>query len=115
MWLLRKIAFPFSLVYGWVVWIRNALYDRGIFMSKHYKTPILCVGNLSVGGTGKTPMVEYLIQNLPDKKVAVLSRGYKRKSVGFVLADQKSTVATLGDEPYQIFSKFPKVTVAVDA
>lgn len=116
MWLLRKILFPVSLVYGLVVYLRNRLYDWEIFSSKSYKTPILCVGNLSVGGTGKTPMVELLISELQDKyKVAVLSRGYKRKSKGFVLATEESTVQELGDEPYQIHVKFDKVEVAVDA
>lgn len=114
--ILRKILFPFSLVYGMVVYLRNRLFDWGILRSKSYKTPIICVGNLSVGGTGKTPMVELLIslfQN--DYKVAMLSRGYKRKSKGFILANSNSTVDQLGDEPFQIHSKFPKVKVAVDA
>lgn len=116
MWLLKKILFPVSLMYGLVVYLRNRFYDWGIFPSKSYKTPIICVGNLSVGGTGKTPMVELLLSLLQDKyKVAVLSRGYRRKSKGFVLATQQSTVADLGDEPYQIHTKFNKVQVAVDA
>ncbi len=113
---LRKIAFPISLVYALVVYIRNFLYDVGIFTSKPSKTPTICVGNLSVGGTGKTPMVEFLISSLQkDYKVAVLSRGYKRRSSGFVLANTNSTVEELGDEPFQIHSKFPKAIVAVDA
>ena len=112
---LRKLAFPFSLVYALVVRIRNLLYDVGFFTSVSYQTPTLCVGNLSVGGTGKTPMIEYLIRILEGYKVAVLSRGYKRKSKGFVLADSHSTVQDLGDEPFQIHRKFPKVFVAVDA
>lgn len=113
---LRKIAFPISLVYAFVVYIRNFLYDVGVFKSKSFKTPTICVGNLSVGGTGKTPMVEFLISHLQkDYKVAVLSRGYKRKSNGFVLAHMNSTVEELGDEPFQIHSKFPEAIVAVDA
>lgn len=113
---LRKIAFPISLVYALVVCIRNFLYDVGIFTSKSFKTPTICIGNLSVGGTGKTPMVEFLISHLQkDYKVAVLSRGYKRKSSGFVLANTNSTVEELGDEPFQIYSKFPETIVAVDA
>ncbi|KAB5486547.1 MULTISPECIES: tetraacyldisaccharide 4'-kinase [Flagellimonas] len=113
--LLRKIAFPFSLVYALVVYLRNFLYDVGIFTSRSYGTPTICVGNLSVGGTGKTPMTEYLIRMLHDHRVAVLSRGYKRKSKGFLLATPHSGVLDLGDEPYQLKKKFPDVAVAVDA
>lgn len=88
----------------------------GIFKSKPFSTPTICIGNLSVGGTGKTPMVEFLISILKkDFKIAVLSRGYRRKSRGFLLADFDTTVEALGDEPYQIHLKFPEVTVAVDA
>ena len=107
MQLLRKLAFPISLLYGLVIHIRNYMYDVGLFTSKSYGTPTICVGNLSVGGTGKTPMIEYLVRNLEGAyKVAVLSRGYRRKSKGFQLADSTSTVEDLGDEPYQIYSKF---------
>ncbi|WP_268224704.1 tetraacyldisaccharide 4'-kinase [Sinomicrobium oceani] len=113
---LRKILWPFSLLYGGVVKIRNIFFDRGIFRSFSFDTPIICVGNLSVGGTGKTPMVEYLLRLLqPGYKVATLSRGYKRKSKGFVLAGPESGVESLGDEPCQYHAKFPGVTVAVDA
>ena len=113
---LRKIAFPISLLYAIVVYIRNFLYDVEIFKSKSFKTPTICIGNLSVGGTGKTPMVEFLISHLKkDYKVAMLSRGYKRKSNGFVLANANSTVEELGDEPFQIYSKFRETIVAVDA
>ena len=116
MWLLRKILFPVSLIYGLIVFLRNRLYDWGLFPSKSYKTPIICIGNLSTGGTGKTPMVELLISLLQDKyKVAILSRGYRRKSNGFVLGSSDSTVNDLGDEPFQIHSKFKNVQVAVDA
>ncbi|WP_047244649.1 tetraacyldisaccharide 4'-kinase [Maribacter thermophilus] len=116
MQLLRKLLFPFSLVYALVVYIRNFLYDIGVFKSERYDTPTVCIGNLSVGGTGKTPMTELVIDILRDtSKLAVLSRGYKRKSKGFVLAQADSTVEEIGDEPFQIFSKFPEVTVAVDA
>ncbi|WP_228238793.1 tetraacyldisaccharide 4'-kinase [Allomuricauda sp. M10] len=113
--LLRKIAFPFSLIYGLVVHVRNFLYYKGVFASQTYETPTICVGNLSVGGTGKTPMTEYLLRMLKDERVAVLSRGYKRKSEGFVLASRKSTVLDLGDEPFQLHRKFPDVAIAVDA
>lgn len=112
---LRKIAFPFSLIYALVVHVRNYLFDWGVFKSISYETPTICVGNLSVGGTGKTPMIEYLISALSNHKIAVLSRGYKRKSMGFILATPSSTVAELGDEPFQIHRKFPNISVAVDA
>lgn len=116
MQLLRKLAFPISVVYALVVIVRNFLYDTGVFKSRSFKTKTICVGNLSVGGTGKTPMIEYLIKLISIKhKVAVLSRGYKRKSKGFVLASRKTVVEELGDEPFQIHSKFPNVQVAVDA
>lgn len=116
MQLFRKIAFPISLIYALVVYVRNYLYDIGIFSSKTFGTPTISIGNLSVGGTGKTPMVELLISSLKDSyKIAVLSRGYRRKSKGFCLATPESTVEQLGDEPYQIYSKFPEITVAVDA
>ncbi len=113
--LFRKIAFPFSLIYGLVVFLRNRLFDIGFLSSKSYNTPTICVGNLSVGGTGKTPMIEYLVRLLKGRKVAVLSRGYKRKSKGFVLATPETTMKDLGDEPYQLHKKFPNVTVAVDS
>jgi len=114
--LLRIISFPFIPIYYLVTWLRNKCYDAGIFSSKSYDLPIVCVGNLSVGGTGKTPMVEYLIRLLKnDNKLAILSRGYKRKSKGFVLADNTASAETIGDEPMQFFSKFEDITVAVDA
>lgn len=114
--LLRKLAFPISLLYALVVYLRNQLFDIGFFKSKTFQTPTICIGNLSVGGTGKTPMIEYLIRCLREEnKVAVLSRGYKRKSKGYILASEKSTVEDLGDEPYQIHSKYAQVAVAVDA
>jgi len=113
--LLRKIMFPFSLIYALVVYIRNFMFDVGIFKSLSYPTPTICVGNLSVGGTGKTPMIEYLIRLLKGHRIAVLSRGYKRKSKGFLLATPHSAVTDLGDEPYQLHRKFPGTTIAVDA
>lgn len=113
---LRKILYPFSLLYAYVVYLRNYLFDVGIFRSKAFETSTICIGNLSVGGTGKTPMAEFLISLLKaDYKVALLSRGYRRESKGFILANDKSTVEALGDEPFQIYSKFPGITVAVDA
>ncbi|MEM9143794.1 MAG: tetraacyldisaccharide 4'-kinase [Bacteroidota bacterium] len=113
--LLRKIAFPISLVYAAVIHLRHFFYDRGWLRSYSFGIATICVGNLSVGGTGKTPMVEFLIAHLRDSyKLAVLSRGYKRKSKGFLLANPNSTVGDLGDEPFQIYTKFPGITVAVD-
>ena len=114
--LLRKILFPFSILYGIVTAIRNYLYDRGFFKSYSFKTPIIVVGNLSVGGTGKTPQIEYLIRLFYEKyQVATLSRGYKRKSEGFVLANISTDVKEIGDEPFQFFTKFKTIQVAVDA
>lgn len=112
--LLRYLAFPISLIYALGVQIRNLLYDWGLFPSLAHGTPTVCVGNLSVGGTGKTPMIEYLVRMLEGRKIAVLSRGYRRRSKGFVLADAGSSVFDLGDEPYQLHRKFPRLTVAVD-
>lgn len=116
MWFLRKMAWPISLIYGAVVHVRNWLFDKGIFTSQSFPVSTICVGNLSVGGTGKTPMIEFLISRMQDThRLAVLSRGYKRKSKGFQLGDSHSTVEVLGDEPFQIQRKFPKIAVAVDA
>ena len=114
--LLRKILFPFSVLYGIITSFRNFLFDIGILKSYSFSVPIIAVGNLSVGGTGKTPQIEYLIRLLsPKYKLATLSRGYKRQSKGFVLADETSNALTLGDEPYQFFTKFKNIQVAVDA
>lgn len=112
---LRKILFPFAILYGLITAIRNWFYDKGILKSYSFSVPIIAVGNLSVGGTGKTPQIEYLIRLLlPNYKVAVLSRGYKRKSSGFLMAEYSSTAESLGDESFQLHQKFPKVQVAVD-
>jgi tetraacyldisaccharide 4'-kinase len=114
--LLRKILFPFAILYGFITSIRNFLFDKGILKSYSYDVPVIAVGNLSVGGTGKTPQIEYLIRLLsPKYKVATLSRGYKRKSEGFVLADSSSNAEILGDEPFQFYTKFKNIQVAVDA
>lgn len=113
---LRKILFPFSILYGIVTAIRNFLFDIDFFKSYSFDVPTIVVGNLSVGGTGKTPQIEYLIRLLsPQFKVATLSRGYKRKTAGFVLADESATASSIGDEPYQFYSKFKTIQVAVDA
>ena len=113
---LRKILFPLAFLYWLVTFIRNWLYDKGIFKSFSFDIPIIAVGNLSVGGTGKTPQIEYLIRLLSDNyKVAVLSRGYKRTTKGFILADENASASSIGDEPFQFYSKFPNIQVAVDA
>ncbi|GHA46462.1 tetraacyldisaccharide 4'-kinase [Salinimicrobium marinum] len=95
--------------------LRNTFYDHGIFESHRFDLPVICVGNLSVGGTGKSPMVEYLISLLQEKsKVATLSRGYKRTTTGFHLLNGNESAAETGDEPLQFKTKFPEVMVAVD-
>jgi len=112
---INKLLLPFSVLYGWVVWFRNKFFDWKILPAEEFPIPVICVGNITVGGTGKTPHVEYLLRLLVGRcKVAVLSRGYKRKTSGFVLADEKATGKTIGDEPFQIFRKFPQAIVAVD-
>ena len=114
--LLRKILFPFAVLYGFITSIRNFLFDKGMLKSHSFNVPIIAVGNLSVGGTGKTPQIEYLIRLLsPKYKIATLSRGYKRQSKGFVLADSTSNAEILGDEPFQFYTKFKNIQVAVDA
>jgi tetraacyldisaccharide 4'-kinase len=114
--LLRKILFPFAILYGFITSIRNFLFDKGVLKSHSFNLPIIAVGNLSVGGTGKTPQIEYLIRLLSDKyKTATLSRGYKRQSQGFVLANDSSDALQLGDEPFQFYQKFRNIQVAVDA
>jgi len=113
--LLRLILFPFSWIYGAITASRNHLYNIGYSKSFRFQLPVLNVGNLSVGGNGKTPMVEYLIELLSqDFKLATLSRGYRRKSRGFILVDHQQTATTVGDEPWQMFSKYgDKITVSV--
>lgn len=106
---------PLSWIYGLGVKFRNLLFEIGILKSKSFDVPIISVGNITVGGTGKTPHVEYLVELLHDKfNVAVLSRGYKRKSKGFIVADKKDNATTIGDEPYQMKQKYQNVTIAVD-
>ncbi|WPR72951.1 tetraacyldisaccharide 4'-kinase [Flavobacterium sp. NG2] len=113
---IRKFLFPFAIIYGLVTAIRNFLFDKGILKSTSFDLPVIAVGNLSVGGTGKTPQIEYLVRMLSSKyKVATLSRGYKRQSEGFVLAGANDNALTLGDEPFQYHQKFPNIQVAVDA
>lgn len=110
----RILLLPFSLLYGLIVIIRNYLFDKNILKSVSFDLPVIAVGNLSVGGTGKSPMVEYLLTLLKDKyNIAALSRGYKRKTKGYVLANEATTALELGDEPMQFHQKFPGVAVAV--
>ncbi len=110
----RILLLPFSLLYWLAITIRNWLYNRKIIRSTSFGLPIICVGNLAVGGTGKSPMVEYLVRLLKDQfKVATLSRGFKRRTKGYALADDQSTALEIGDEPMQFHIKFPDISVAV--
>ena len=108
---------PLSWLYGLGVGMRNKLFDLGWLRSRQFDLPVICVGNLAVGGTGKTPHTEYLIRLLQQQGLhpAVLSRGYKRKSRGYILAHKESNAGEIGDEPYQMKSKYPGIRVAVDA
>ena len=113
---IRKILYPLSLVYDQITKARNMAYDKNILNAESFELPIIAVGNLNMGGTGKTPMIEYLIRLLiKDYRTAVLSRGYKRTSKGFQQANSKSTFEDLGDEPLQYHKKFDSLIVAVDA
>ena len=110
----RYLLLPISWIYGAIIWLRNKLYDKNILKSSSFNFPIICVGNLAAGGTGKTPMTEYLIRVLKnDYKTATLSRGYKRKTEGFAIADKDTTALEIGDEPMQFHQKFPDIAVAV--
>ena len=112
----RRLLLPLSWLYGGVVGLRNKFFDWGILPSESFALPVIAVGNLTVGGTGKTPFTEFLIRLLKEEyNVAFLSRGYKRITRGYVLADAESTARTLGDEPFQVWRKFPDIHVAVDA
>lgn len=109
----RLLLVPFSLLYGVVIKARNWLFDAGFLRSESFNLPVICVGNLAVGGSGKTPVTEYLVHLLKGKKIAILSRGYGRKTKGFILADETATANSIGDEPFQYYRKFTDVTVAV--
>ena len=110
-----KWLLPLSWLYGMGVKLRNMLFEIGILKTQSFNMPVVSVGNITVGGTGKTPHVEYLVSILKDQfHVAVLSRGYKRKSKGFIIADADTPMHMIGDEPYQMKQKFPQVTIAVD-
>jgi tetraacyldisaccharide 4'-kinase len=109
------LLYPISLIYELITSFRNFLYDSGILRSKEFTVPVICVGNITVGGTGKTPHTEYLASLLKEHfKVATLSRGYKRKTRGFIVAGPSSTVNDIGDEPLQILRNHPDVLVTVD-
>lgn len=111
---LKVLLYPFSMLYGLVMWTRNRFYDKKVLTAVEFDLPVIAVGNLSVGGTGKTPHVEHLIRILKDSfKVATLSRGYNRRSKGYLLANENSTAAQLGDEPMQFHLKFPGIEVCV--
>lgn len=114
--LLKVLLSPFAALYGIVVSFRNWMFDNGMLPAVSYKFPVICVGNITVGGTGKTPFTEYLIRLLREgRRVGVLSRGYKRSTSGYLLATKYSTASEVGDEPCQIKRKFPEVVLAVDA
>src|SRR5690554_6308411 len=111
---LRLLLFPFSLIYGTVIWCRNRLYDLGVMTQTSFDLPVIVVGNLEIGGTGKSPMIEYLIRLLKvDYKIATLSRGYGRKTKGYLEARPGTSAIEVGDEPLQFKKKFPDITVAV--
>ena len=112
---MRKLLLPISLIYSFVLFLRHKLYDWHILKSKSFDIPNICVGNLNLGGTGKTPHIEYLVRLLSEKyRIAVLSRGYGRKTKGYVLANDSHNHYDIGDEPMQYFKKFNDIKVAVD-
>ena len=112
---LRKLLYPLSFLYGEIVGMRNKAFDKGVLNTTTFSTPTIVVGNLNVGGTGKSPQIEYLIRLLKNEyKTAVLSRGYKRKTKEFQIADINSTADQIGDEPLQFYKKFDDIIVAVD-
>lgn len=110
---IRILLLPISWVYGFIMKIRNYLFDQKLLKSMRFDVPCIAVGNLSTGGTGKTPMIEFLVHLLKDKKVAIVSRGYGRVSKGLIVANQESTAALIGDEPMQYLRKFPGVEIVV--
>lgn len=113
--MIRILLYPFSLLYGIVISFRNFFYNSHIFSSVEFETPVISIGNITVGGTGKTPHTEYLITILRKEfRVATLSRGYKRQTSGFIIADNNSDYQQIGDEPAQMKRKFPEITVSVD-
>lgn len=114
--LFRLLLFPFAILYDMVTSIRNWLFNINVLKSTSFKIPVIAVGNLNVGGTGKTPQIEYLIRLLKnDYQLAVVSRGYKRKTKGFQIVNKLHTAEDVGDEPLQFYKKFKEITVAVDS
>lgn len=112
---INRILLPLSWIYGSGVWLRNRLFDWKFLKSRTFPLPIISIGNITVGGTGKTPHTEYLIDLLKSKyRIAVLSRGYKRATKGFIIAGPDSNASQIGDEPQQIKEKFKDITVVVD-
>ncbi|AUC15551.1 tetraacyldisaccharide 4'-kinase [Tenacibaculum sp. SZ-18] len=112
----RFLLYPFAIIYNVITKVRNVLFDLNMLKSTSFNIPVIAVGNLTVGGTGKTPQIEYLIRLLNSEyKLAVLSRGYKRKTEGFQLLNKSHSAEDVGDEPLQFFSKFNGINVAVDA
>lgn len=109
----RKLLYPFSLPYGAITSLRNWVFDNKILPSQEFDVPVISVGNLSAGGTGKTPMVEFLIRRFSDYKIGLVSRGYGRKTKGLLLAELSHSYQEIGDEPYQIFHKFPQINLAL--
>ncbi len=112
---LRLLLLPFTAIYALVMLIRNKLYDCGLLRSTSFAKPVICVGNITVGGTGKTPLIEYLASILSDYRPSLVSRGYRRKTKGLVVAKPESSVCEIGDEPSQIHRKFPEMPIAVCA
>ncbi|WP_164110018.1 MULTISPECIES: tetraacyldisaccharide 4'-kinase [Sphingobacterium] len=111
---LRWLLLPITLIYSLIVWIRNLLYDRGVLKSTTFSIPTIVIGNLAIGGTGKSPMTEYIVRLLKENyKIATLSRGYGRKTKGYRLVNKDSFATEVGDEPLQFKNKFPDITVAV--
>jgi len=112
--LLKPLLYPVSILYGAIMWLRNKLYDTGFLSSIQFNMPVISVGNLSTGGTGKTPHIEYLVRLLQyEYKIATMSRGYKRRTTGFFLAGPHTDAAQIGDEPMQFHQKFPEMAVSV--
>jgi len=113
--LIRKLLFPFAILYGLILWVRNGLFNIDLFKVSRFPISTIGIGNLSLGGTGKSIVVDYLLSKYHSmKSIAVLSRGYGRKSKGFLLANSKSSANMIGDEPYQFLKKFPGIKVVVD-
>ncbi len=112
--MIKLLLCPLAFIYGFITWVRNFLYDSEILKSKEFKISTIAIGNLSAGGTGKTPHTEYLVKLLKKRfNIAILSRGYKRISKGFFIANPSISYKQIGDEPKQIANKFPNIKVAV--